>query len=312
MASALDRQTAFLGDYGSYRVEAHPQHARLYHITMGEPCLRAFFADTDVSVQELEYVPYMRFAVAQTLAQLLGASFKETIRGILTDRESGGFTIGAQKATTEPNHYLKFATAISYLVGPSNFDAMSGNYYARFEVKHTDESDSYLRQAYHTLTLHTDGTYVDEVTDWLLMMKFEERNAGGGESRFLHLDDWCELRAYAEHALAGYEYTYKSPPSKNVATTLKRRTFNMQAGHPTMCFIDQFVYPETIEQARYLKEMLESAERSPSTRAVRLPVGDLVMLNNHFWLHGREAFEEHKELHRELLRQRGYFSKDDE
>ena len=43
------------------------------------------------------------------------------------------------------------------------------------------------------LHLHTDGTFVDEPTDWLLMMKMIEQNARGGESRLLHLDDWKEL-----------------------------------------------------------------------------------------------------------------------
>lgn len=293
---------------GAFAVATHPHHRRLFHITIEERALRAFLADADVSVQELEYVPYMRFAVADALDKAVGGTLKAAVRGILRDRKSGGFTVGAQGVTTNPNDYVRLATAMSYLLGPSNFDAMSGNYYARFSVKHTDASDSYLRQAYHTLTLHTDGTYVDEVTDWLLMMKFIERNARGGESRLLHLDDWRELPAFANHPLANYAYTYKSPPSKNVATTMKRRTFESKDGRPAIAFIDQFVYPETIEQALYLKEMLASAERSSGTAAVPLPVGDMIVLNNHFWLHGRAAFEEHDDLHRELLRQRGYFS----
>ena len=37
---------------------------------------------------------------------------------------------------------------------------------------------------------------------------------------------------------------------------------------------------------------------------LELPVGDLVMLNNRFWLHGRAGFEKNPELHRELLRRK--------
>ena len=59
-------------------------------------------------------------------------------------------------------------------LGAPNYDSMSGKYYARFSVKDTDNSDSYLRQAYRLFTLHTDGTFVDEPTDWLLMMKMVE------------------------------------------------------------------------------------------------------------------------------------------
>ena len=39
------------------------------------------------------------------------------------------------------------------------------------------------------MDLHTDGTYVDEKTDWLIMSKLEEKNVKGGETAVLHLDD---------------------------------------------------------------------------------------------------------------------------
>ena len=64
---------------------------------------------------------------------------------------------------------------------------MAGKYYARFHVKHEDKSDSYLRKAYTNMDLHTDGTYVKEKTDWLLMSKLEEKNVEGGETAMLHL-----------------------------------------------------------------------------------------------------------------------------
>jgi protein CsiD len=50
-------------------------------------------------------------------------------------------------------------------------------------------------------------------------------------------------------------------------------------------------------------------EASSATREVPLPVGDLVVLNNYFWLHGRAPFKKHAALHRELMRQRGVFAK---
>lgn len=207
-----------------------------------------------------------------------------------------------------PQDYVKFGTAVSHLIGPGNYDSMSGTYYARFLVKDTDSSDSYLRQAYRLFTLHTDGTFVDEATDWLLMMKFAEQNAVGGESRVLHLDDWEELERFANDPLGSYEFTYKSPPSKNVAQMVKRRTFFKQNGKYCICFIDQFVQPETIEQGEYLHDLSASMESSQGTAAIPLPVGDLVMLNNLFWLHGRAPFEKNEQLHRELMRQRGMFS----
>lgn len=292
-----------------FTVRQNPHHARIRHIEIDADLLRRFFDETrHVDTQNLEYVPYMRFVVASTLEALVGDTFRATLRAILRDRATGGFTVGVQGVTDRADDYVKFGTAIAHLVGPANHDAMSGTYYARFVVKHTDDSDSYLRQAYRLFTLHTDGTFVDEPTDWLLMMKFGEHNATGGESRLLHLDDWEQLHTFSTHPLAAYKFTYQSPPSKNVAQRVERRTFFTVDGKPGICFIDQFVRPESIEQARYLHELSESMESSGGTAAIPLPTGDLVMLNNLFWLHGRAPFHPHPNLHRELMRIRGEFA----
>lgn len=303
------RDRTFVQKHPGFEIVPHPEHSRLYHIELDNGLLQTFFSSfRDVGTQALEYVPYKRFTLAARLEELFGASLGQAIRHILHDRQSGGFTIGVQGQTVDPEDYVKFGTAVSHLVGTPNFDAMTGTYYARFTVKDTDNSDSYLRQAYRLFTLHTDGTFVEEATDWLLMMKFEERNAVGGESRILHLDDWEELEKFSSHPLGSYPFTYKSPPSKNTSITVKRKTFFKQNNGICVCFIDQFVYPETIDQAVYLQEFSDSLENSPATIAMPLPVGQLIMLNNGFWMHGRAPFEKHPELYRELMRQRGIFS----
>jgi protein CsiD len=140
------------------------------------------------------------------------------------------------------------------------------------------------------------------------MMKFTERNAKGGESRLLHLDDWEELDRFVDDPLSTYPFTYTSPTSKNVSETTQRPTFFLDRGRPCICFIDQFVQPQNFEQARYLEAMSDSMERSAGTVALPLPGGELVMLNNLFWLHGRAPFETHPDLHRELMRIRGRFA----
>lgn len=292
-----------------YRVVRHPRHERLYQIILNPDALNEFWlAVKQIEVQNLEYVPYMRFILARELARCVGGNLQSTAGNVIRDRDSGGFSIGIGDITGLVEDYVKFGTAVSHLVGPANPDAMSGKFYARFAVEHSDTSDSYLRQAYRTMTLHTDGTYVDERTDWILMMKLAERNAVGGESRLLHLDDWPELERFSGHPLASYPFTYRSPPSKNVSHSIQRTTFFDVDGQPGICFIDQFVYPENIEQASYLSDMLDSLENSSAVQAIPLPVGELIMLNNQFWLHGRAAFEPNPQLYRELMRQRGSFS----
>ncbi|GAC1613678.1 MAG: glutarate dioxygenase GlaH [Vulcanimicrobiaceae bacterium] len=291
----------------AYRVGRHPVHPRIRHIEIEPHAMHDFLRDVaSIDVQELQYVPFMRFVIGRQLDAALGGTFGSTIRDIIADRATGGFTIGVAGATHDDADYVRFGTAVAHLVGPANHDAMSGTFYARFTVEHTDESDSYLRQAYRDMTLHTDGTFVDDATDWLLMMKFAERNARGGESRLLHLDDWNDLATFATAPLARVPLTYKSPPSKNVAQVVKRPTFFTRDGHTCLSFIDQFVYPSSGAQATYLHDLSQSLERAAV--AMPLPVGDLVMLNNAFWAHGRAAFESDAGLYRELMRQRGVFA----
>ncbi len=104
---------------------------------------------------------------------------------------------------------VKLATAVAHLIGRSNYDAMSGQYYARFVVKNVDNSDSYLRQPHRVMELHNDGTYVEEVTDYVLMMKIDEQNMEGGNSLLLHLmtgNIWSRFYPSAgasRHALGG-------------------------------------------------------------------------------------------------------------
>lgn len=301
---------SFLQTNTNYEVKEHPQSERLYHIEIDREAIQNFLAEVmkqNITVESLEYTPYQRLLVAEILENEIGNDFGTVIRRIIHDRETGGFTLGLEGVSKNTDEYVIFATAITHHVGIPNFDAMSGKYYARFEVKDTDDSDSYLRQAYRLFTLHTDGTFVDEPTDWLLMMKMVEENAVGGESRLLHLDDWKELDKYYNNPLASHTFTYTAPPSKNVMQTVDRTTFFKHNDKPCICYIDQFVYPETIEEAKYLSELSKSMESDEAVIELELPVGDLVVLNNLFWLHGRAAFEKHPDLNRELMRQRGRF-----
>jgi protein CsiD len=261
----------------------------------------------DLTEQRLSYVPYQRSIAADILKTIFGEAFAQRIRDIINDRESGGFTLRPGRKLETIDQQVTLGTAVSHLIGLPNFDDMTQNFYACFTVKDTDGSDSYLRQAYRRFTLHTDGTYVKEPTDWILMMKMEEQNAQGGDSLLLHLDDWEELDTFTADPIGSVPLTYKSPPSKNYPVDVLKTTFHERDGHPCMSFIDQFVYPDTLEQARYLKDLCDSMEASPSVISLPLPIDHMVVLNNHFWLHGREAFEKHPELHRVLMRQRGYF-----
>ena len=290
-----------------YTIEPHACHARLFHIRLSENALAKFLDLTrDATEQRLSYVPYLRLIVANQLKNVLGEDFATRLQNIVGDRRTGGFTLSVGGVLTA-DQQVALGTGVSHLIGIPNFDDMTDNFYATFDVRDTDTSDSYLRQAYRSFTLHTDGTYVTEPTDWIMMMKMSEMHALGGESRLLHLDDWEALSRFSEDPLGSYTFDYKSPPSKKYSKTVQKTTFYERNGKPCVCFIDQFVYPETIDQAQYLNDLSASMEASSGTVEVQLPVNHLVVLNNHYWLHGRAAFEKNPNLRRAVMRQRGYF-----
>jgi protein CsiD len=185
---------------------------------------------------------------------------------------------------------------------------MTDKYYARFYVKHQDESDSYLRKAYTNLDLHTDGTYVNEKTDWLIMTKMEEQNVSDGESVILHLDDWEHLEEMSNDPIGQENFKWGSPKSKNIDYKVEHPVFTKdQNGKPIISYIDQFPEPKNMKQGLFLQKLSDCLEESKNKVVFPLSVGSTIISNNYFWLHGRKPFKEHTGLRRELLRIRGTF-----
>ena len=258
----------------------------------------------------IEYKPFTRFTIAKSLDDLSENKLSVLMNDIIRDRNLGCFIIGPENknANIDDTFLVKLSTAISHLIGIPNHDSMAGKYYARFHVKHQDSSDSYLRKAYTNLDLHTDGTYVKEKTDWLIMTKMEEQNVSGGESVILHLDDWEHLDQLSNDPIGKQNFTWGSPKSKNVDYKVEHPVFSKdKKGKPTISYIDQFPEPKNMEQGLFLQKLSDALEESKNKVVFPLPVGSTIFSNNYFWLHGRKAFNEHSGLSRELLRIRGTF-----
>mgnify|MGYP001229319189 FL=1 len=64
-----------------------------------------------------------------------------------------------------------------------------------------------------------------------------------------------------------------------------------------------------MDQGNFLQRLSDSLEKSKNKIIIELPVGNIIVANNYFWLHGRRPFHENKDLSRELLRIRGSFFK---
>jgi len=294
-----------------FEININDQSSRIINIDIGDEILnKLIFPFNKFDITALEYKPFTRFTIAKSLDDLSNNKLSKLINKIIRDRNTGCFIIKPKNLISkiDDSFLVKLSTAVAHLVGNPNHDAMAGKYYARFHVKHEDKSDSYLRKAYKNMDLHTDGTYVKEKTDWLLMSKIEEKNVEGGETAMLHLDDWEHCDELFNDPVGKEDFLWGSPKSKNIDYKVEHPVFSSDKdGRPQISYIDQFPEPKNMKQGTFLQKLSDSLEESNKKVITKLPVGSSVVANNYFWLHGRKAFKEHKDLSRELLRIRGSF-----
>jgi protein CsiD len=293
---------------------SHKDSPRLQVLTIDNEVIDKFIKCIDhLDVQSIEYKPFLRFYIANCLNELTKNTLGLCLLDILKNRQTGAVLLQYENdKSLVGEQFIDFnillSTAISHLIGLPNLDSMSGKFYARFSVKNEDNSDSYLRQAHRRMELHNDGTYVKEKTDWVIMQKILELNVEGGGSLLLHLDDWDELEKFHSHPVAKEDIQWGSPSSKNISYKTTHPIFIEEEGEePIMSFIDQFAEPANMNQGLYLYEIGESLEKDSNTYNIKLSEGSMLIINNYFWLHGRDMFFANKDLHRELLRQRGVF-----
>ena len=295
----------------SVEIQDHKNSKRVKVIGLKESDLdKLIFPFKKHTITSLEYKPFSRFTLAKSVDEVFKGKLGESLVKILNDRESGTAIVEPEISNKkfDKDFLVKLSTGLAYLVGNPNFDSMTEKYYARFYVKHQDSSDSYLRKAYTNLDLHTDGTYVKEKTDWLIMTKMEEQGVSGGESVILHLDDWEHLDELSKNPVGQQDFIWGSPKSKNVEYKVEHPVFKKDKnGKPIISYIDQFPEPKNMEQGLFLQRLSDCLEESKNKIELPLPVGSTIFSNNYFWLHGRKPFRENTNLSRELLRIRGTF-----
>tara|TARA_B110000305_G_scaffold203648_1_gene232736 strand:- start:2133 stop:3047 length:915 start_codon:yes stop_codon:yes gene_type:complete len=294
-----------------FEITNHEKSKRIINIKIEDEILeKLIFPFHKFDITTLEYKPFTRFTLAKSLDDLTDNKLGKLLNSIIRNRNTGCFVIGVKNLNSKINSefLVKLSTAVAYLIGNPNHDAMAGKYYARFNIKHEDLSDSYLRKAYTNMDLHTDGTYVKEITDWLLMTKIKEEHVKGGETAMLHLDDWEYLDELYKEPVGKEDFVWGSPKSKNIEYKVSHPVFfDDEKKRPQISYIDQFPEPQNMAQAIFLQKLSDNLEGSENKVITKLPVGSSIIANNYFWLHGRKPFKENKELNRELLRIRGSF-----
>ncbi|EOE2841414.1 carbon starvation induced protein CsiD, partial [Klebsiella pneumoniae] len=117
------------------------------------------------------------------------------------------------------------------------------------------------------------------------------------------------LDEFFRDPLARRPMRWAAPPSKNVSKDVFHPVFDVDSlGRPVMRYIDQFVQPKDFEEGTWLSRLSDALETSKNILSIPVPVGKFLLINNLFWLHGRDRFTPHPDLRRELMRQRGYFA----
>ncbi len=300
-----------MNDIPGFEILPNKDSPRIIDIKIkNETIEKLIFPFKKFDLTAIEYKPFTRFTIAKSLDDLTQNKLSILLNKIIRDRKLGCFIIGPEdkNSNIDDIFLVKLSTAISHLIGNPNHDSMAGKYYARFHVKHVDKSDSYLRKAYTNMDLHTDGTYVKEVTDWLLMTKIEEKNVEGGETAMLHLDDWEYCEELFNDPVGKENFVWSSPKSKNIDYKVEHPVFSKdENGKAQISYIDQFPEPKNMSQGNFLQKLSDCLEESKNKVITKLPVGSAIVANNYFWLHGRRPFKENKDLSRELLRIRGSF-----
>jgi len=300
-----------MNDISGFEVLLNKNSPRIIDMKIkNETIEKLIFPFKKFDLTAIEYKPFTRFTIAKSLDDLTQNKLSILLNKIIRDRKLGCFIIGPEdkNSNIDDIFLVKLSTAISHLIGNPNHDSMAGKYYARFHVKHVDKSDSYLRKAYTNMDLHTDGTYVKEVTDWLLMTKIEEKNVEGGETAMLHLDDWEYCEELFNDPVGKENFVWSSPKSKNIDYKVEHPVFSKdENGKAQISYIDQFPEPKNMSQGNFLQKLSDCLEESKNKVITKLPVGSAIVANNYFWLHGRRPFKENKDLSRELLRIRGSF-----
>jgi protein CsiD len=241
-------------------IQKHKKSNRIIKINLEDEIIeKLIFPFNKFDVTALELKPFTRFTLAKSLDDLTDNKLSELMNSIIRDRSTGCFIIGPKNISSKINEtfLVKLSTAVAYLIGIPNHDAMAGKYYARFHVKHEDSSDSYLRKAYRNMDLHTDGSYVKEVTDWLIMTKIDEQNVEGGETAMLHLDDWEHCNDFYNDPVGKQNFVWGSPKSKNIDYKVEHPVFSTDdEGRPTISYIDQFPEPQNMDQGEFFTKII--------------------------------------------------------
>ena len=295
------------------------QEKRVVSARIDEACTQKFLEQVrSIARVKVDSIPYYRFYFAKLLDDICNNELIKLINETLHDYQTGCLFIDffdeKNYSNVSQEDIIKLATAIAPCLGPY-IVLPSGKYYDLL-VSDYETREEELLPSSEDLKLHTDGMTMDNPTDWLMLTKLQERNAKGGESHFLHLEDWEDFNDLYPDPMNQKQYLFglygvdeRKDRSRKTSdlTPAKSRLLIQDKDRRQIKFIDQYIFAETIEEGCFVKKIQDSLDNSKHTIECRLKPGSTFILNNTFWLHGRKKFQANDALYREVMRQRGCF-----
>jgi glutarate dioxygenase len=291
------------------------RRGRMVHIRPTASAVQTFLQRVEaITIDDLKRIPYKRYICAREMLAAFGDDFGDRLRAVLDDYETGCLALHFGELGNQQDCVL-IATAVSHLLSKP-IPEPSGGYFGITTVVHDDAPSLKILDPYRYFSLHTDGVFADNPVDWLMMMKLEEQNAIGGESRLLHMADFdafeplCRLdgsNTIFSFGLDEKDRRYEIFSKVSGMERGRSRILDTVGGQRRIKFVDQFILPETIAEATFIERVHAALEACQAIVVEPLPVGSMLILNNSVWVHGRAPFKRNPGLQRSLLRQYGYF-----
>lgn len=261
-------------------------------------------------------IPSRHYELADTLESLLGKEFILETISIIKGRENGAAIIKLPPLLNK--EYVKvFSLALSYLMGQPRLDA---GYSPLAEFKSYPNHEFLNLDLNRRLPLHNDGTYYDGNTDWLLLaLTNTDSKTNTSLVSLLHLDDWIKETELKEEKLFFHQFFFQGPDVnsekkkilglRDDVNSLIRPIFYH---HPSFGLASrvahQWIHPKNREEARFINKTLDSLNSHQKHHSFELRKNEIYIINNHFWLHGRETEQAFKTTKRETIRAFGEFT----
>ena len=251
------------------------------------------------------------------------ASFGEIFAGELAaavrNRQTGAVRIGICREYTDEQQAARFGAAVACVCGTPYAPPHAASLTAANLLQHVEAAAPGTRTPYRVDPMHTDTHGFDDLhEDFILVMCQIKFCAEGGASRLLHLDDWAELQQFVDSPAAAGAVRYAfgqtgAIRSEHFARLTSfegidirhRALFWMQDGRPCINLTRGYMHPESGEQAAFIDSVCASADAATHQVEFELGRGDMYLINNCFWLHGRKPIERNEKLYRRLFQFRG-------